>query len=251
MPRLKLTLAYDGTAFHGWQIQAATGERTVQDCLERALGRICGAEVRCHGSGRTDAGVHALGQVVHADVPDSRAGLDWRKSLNSLLPDDVSVLSAETAPGDFHARYSALSKSYTYSIWPERRYDIPQRRNYVWTTGPLDLEAVDEAARRMIGERDFACFQNVGTPVKSTVRTVTGIERVPGMSPGEQTLRFTADGFLKQMVRNMVGLLVEIGRGRFSPGDVAGIIQGRDRNVAFPTAPPQGLCLESVRYPEA
>lgn len=251
MQRLKLTLAYDGTDFHGWQIQAGSGLRSVQGCLEEALSRICDAPVRAHGSGRTDAGVHALGQVAHADVPESRTGLDWRKALNALLPDDVSVLDARPAPDGFHARLSAVSKTYTYSFRPERRYEIPQRRNYVWAAGPLDLDAMDEAARLMIGRRDFACFQNVGTPVKSTVRTVTDIRRTPGPFPDEEVLRFTADGFLKQMVRNMTGLLVEVGRGRFAPGDVARIIEARDRGAAFPTAPPQGLCLERVRYPEA
>lgn len=249
MPRLRLTIAYDGTDFCGWQIQAGRKDRTVQGCLEEAMSRICDGPIRAHGSGRTDSGVHALGQVVHADVPESRAGLDWRKSLNSLLPYDISVLEAELAAPDFHARYSAQSKDYTYSLWPERRYDIPQRRNFVWATGPLDWEALDKAARLMMGEHDFACFMNVGTPVNSTVRTVTRIERMPGLFPGEELLRFSADGFLKQMVRNMTGLLVEIGRGRFSSGDVPGIIAGRDRNVAFRTAPPQGLCLEAVHYP--
>ena len=249
MPRLRLTIAYDGTDFCGWQLQAGRADRTVQGCLEEALSRICAHPVRAHGSGRTDSGVHALGQVVHADVPEARAGLDWRKSLNALLPADVSVLDAALAAADFHARYSALSKDYTYSLWPESRYDIPQRRNYVWAVGPLDWEAVDAASRHMIGEHDFASFMNAGTPVKTTVRTVTRIERTDGAFPGEVLLRFSADGFLKQMVRNMTGLLAEVGRGRFAPGDVPGIIQGRDRKVAFATAPPQGLCLEAVHYP--
>jgi len=249
MARLKLVLAYDGTAFNGWQLQAGSGQRTVQGCLEQALARICAAPVRAHGSGRTDSGVHALGQVVHADIPEERVDVPWQRSLNAILPDDISVLHAALAAPDFHARYSALSKTYTYSLWPESRYDIPQRRNFVWSTGTLDFAAMDEAAKHLVGEHDFASFQNVGTPVKSTVRTVTLIAREPGLFPGEEVWRFEADGFLKQMVRNMVGLLVEVGRGRFAPADVRAILEGCDRKAAFPTAPPQGLTLAAVRYP--
>lgn len=249
MPRLKLVLAYDGTGFNGWQIQAGSGQRTVQGCLEEALTRICNAPVRAHGSGRTDSGVHALAQTVHADIPENRTDMPWQRALNAVLPDDVSVLHASLAADDFHARYSALSKTYTYSLWPESRYDIPQRRNFVWATGALDFEAMDAAARHYVGEHDFKAFQNVGTPVKSTVRTVTLAAREPGLFPGEVCWRFEADGFLKQMVRNLVGLLVEIGRGRFAPDDIPGIIRGRDRKIAFVTAPPQGLTLAAVRYP--
>ncbi len=248
MPRIKLTLAYDGTDFCGWQIQQGRPDRTVQGELERALSLICDREVRAHGAGRTDAGVHALGQVAHCDVPDSRAEVPWARALNAKLPGDVRVLAAEAATDDFHARYSAVGKTYTYSLWPESRYDIPQRRNFSWSCGPLDEEAMDAAARAMLGTRDFKCFQNVGTPVRSTVRTVTSITRGPGLFPGETDWVFQADGFLKQMVRNMTGLLVAVGRGRFAVGDVARIIENRDRGVAYATAPPQGLTLTSVSY---
>ncbi|BBD09622.1 tRNA pseudouridine(38-40) synthase TruA [Desulfovibrio ferrophilus] len=249
MPRLKLILAYDGTNFNGWQIQAGSTQRTVQGSLEKALSKICNQHIRAHGSGRTDTGVHALGQVVHADIPDNRVDAPWQRALNALLPADISVLHASLAPQDFHVRFDALSKTYTYSLWPENRYDIPQRRNFVWATGALDLEAMDRAARLMVGQYDCKCFQNTGTPVDNTVRTVTLVAREPGQFPGEVCYRFEADGFLKQMVRNMVGLLVWIGRGRFSPEDVPTIIAGQDRTVAFPTAPPQGLTLVAVHYP--
>ncbi|MBU1003226.1 MAG: tRNA pseudouridine(38-40) synthase TruA [Proteobacteria bacterium] len=249
MPRLKLILAYDGTGFNGWQIQAGTNQRTVQGCLEKALSIICNQHVRAHGSGRTDTGVHALGQAVHADIPKTRVDAPWQQALNALLPKDISVLHASLVPQDFHVRFAALSKTYTYSLWPESRYDIPQRRNFVWATGPLDLEAMDKAARLLVGRYDCKCFQNMGTPVEDTVRNVTLVAREPGLFPGEECFRFEADGFLKQMVRNMVGLLVWVGRGRFDPLEVPKIIAGRDRKVPFPTAPPQGLTLAAVRYP--
>lgn len=248
MQRIKLTLAYDGTEFSGWQLQRGRGDRTVQGELERVLAQICEGEVRVHGAGRTDAGVHALGQVAHCDVPGKRADVPWQRALNSKLPDDVRVIEAAAVPDDFHARFSATGKTYTYSLWLGSRYDVPQRRNFSWACGPLDEEAMDAAARCMTGTRDFKCFQNVGTPVKSTIRTVVSITRGPGLFPGETDWVFTADGFLKQMVRNMVGLLVAVGRGRFAPGDVARIIEDRDRAVAYSTAPPQGLTLTRVHY---
>lgn len=248
MPRLKLTLAYDGTAFCGWQIQQGRPERTVQQVLERALEDICAEPVRVHGAGRTDSGVHALGQVAHCDVPATRAGVPWARALGARLPDDVSVLAAEVVDDAFHARFSAQAKTYTYSLWPEGRYHIPQRRNFAWATGPLDEAAMDAAARHMTGTRDFRCFQNTGTPVNSTVRTVLAVVRGPGVFPGETDWRFCADGFLKQMVRNMMGLLVAVGRGRFAPGDVERIVAGRERAVAFATAPARGLCLTRVHY---
>lgn len=248
MPRLKLTLAYDGTDFCGWQIQQGRPDRTVQGELEKALARICNQQVRVHGSGRTDSGVHALGQVAHADIPEQRRGVDWRRSLNSLLPDDVSVLEHELVPDDFHSRYCAKSKVYTYTLWPNSRFNIPQRRKFLWSTGPLDFDAMDAAAELLEGEHDFSAFQNVGTPVKDTVRTVTRVERSRGAYPGEVVWTFQANGFLKQMVRNMTGLLVEIGRGRFAPEIVPEIIAGGDRCVAYPTAPPQGLTMAQVIY---
>lgn len=249
MPRLKLILAYDGTDFNGWQIQAGTNQRTVQGCLEEVLAQICNQHIRAHGSGRTDTGVHALGQAVHIDIPDKRMDVPWQQALNALLPRDISVLHVGPVPPEFHVRFDALSKTYTYSLWPESRYDIPQRRNFVWATGPLDLEAMDQAARLLVGRYDCKCFQNMGTPVDDTVRNVILVDREPGLFPGEVCFRFEADGFLKQMVRNMIGLLVWIGQGRFSPTDVPGIIAGLDRGAPFPTAPPQGLTLMAVRYP--
>lgn len=250
MPRLRLDIAYEGTAYCGWQIQAGRADQpTIQGLVESVMTRVCGCPVRAFGSGRTDSGVHALGQVAHMDIPADKAGVDWMRACNALLPDDVAVTAAALVPDDFHARYSATSKTYAYSLWLNGRYVLPQRRRYVWKTGPLDMAAMDEAAKRLAGEHDFASFQNTGTPVKSTVRTVTEITRSAGAFADEVVWRFSADGFLKQMVRNLMGLMVEVGRGRFAPQDVDRVLAAAERSaVRYVTAPPQGLCMEHVDY---
>jgi len=247
--RIRLRVAYDGTDFCGWQIQPA--QRTVQGVLEEALSRIAGGFVRVHGSGRTDSGVHALCQICHFDVAESRTHIPWQRALNALLPDDVSVLEAGLAASDFHSRYSALSKTYAYTLWLAPDFLLPQRRKYVWACGPVDAAAMATAAEELLGTHDFACFQNTGTPVSDTVRTMTLARSHAGGCEHEVVWRFSADGFLKQMVRNIMGCLVAVGRGKVSPSDVRSIIKGKDRTVAPGTAPAQGLCLELVRYPDS
>jgi tRNA pseudouridine38-40 synthase len=250
--RLKLTLAYDGTDFSGWQTQEWIGKeqpRTVQAVLESAFGRILGHSVRLHASGRTDAGVHALGQIAHVDVPDERAELPWAKALNANLPDDVTVLQAEAVSPDFHARFSARSKVYAYHLYEGERRALPMRRRYVWATGPLDEAAMLKTAAQLIGKHDFKAFQNAGTPVRDTVRTVARFERSAGLMPGEWIWRVEAEGFLKQMVRNLMGLLVDVGRAKLSPDAVQELLTGCPRECApFATAPAQGLFLERVLY---
>jgi len=247
MPRFLLTLAYDGTDFSGWQLQA--GDRTVQGEVEASLARLVGAPVRVHGSGRTDAGVHALGQTAHFDCPEERAAVPWQRALNATLPPDVRVLRCDRVAADFHARYHALAKTYEYGLWHQGGFCLPQRRRFVWNCGPLDFAAMDEASRLLAGTHDFAAFQNTGTPVKSTIRTVSDISRHPGPTPSETVWRFTADGFLKQMVRNLMGCLVACGRGRIAPADAARILGGADRALAPATAPARGLTLIGVAYP--
>ena len=246
MARLKLTLAYDGTDFSGWQLQPR--DRTVQGAVESAVARILGAPVRVHGSGRTDAGVHALGQVAHFDCPDERADLPWRRALNATLPPDVRVVDAVPVDEEFHARYSAISKTYEYTLWHEPDYCLPQRRRFVWACGPVDFAAMEAAAGELVGEHDFAAFQNVGTPVKSTVRTLASLTRHPGGTPQESVWRFEADGFLKQMVRNIMGCLVACGRAKLAPPGVLTILASGDRSAAPATAPPQGLTLVGPEY---
>jgi len=246
MPRIKLTLAYDGTDFAGWQLQPR--DRTVQGELETALAEILGTPPRVHGSGRTDSGVHAMGQVAHFDCPENRANIPWQKALNAIMPKDVRVLMAERVDGDFHVRYSAKGKLYEYVLWHNRAFCLPHRRRFVWDCGPVDFEKMEAAAALLVGEHDFAAFQNVGTPVKSTVRTIRDISRHAGITEHETAWRFTADGFLKQMVRNLMGCLVAVGRGKISMDEMQKILLSKDRSLAPATAPPQGLSLISVDY---
>jgi len=247
MTRIRLTLAYDGTDYCGWQFQPR--DRTVQGEVEKALATILGKPLRVHASGRTDAGVHALGQVVHFDCAEDRQGIAWQRGLNSLLPPDVKVVDCAVVPSDFHARYSAVSKTYEYALWHKREYCLPQRHRFVWKCGPLDFLRMEEAAAMLGGEHDFASFQNVGTDVRSTVRTITDISRHPGVTGFESVWRFTASGFLKQMVRNLTGCLVACGKGKLSPRDVSEILLSTDRTLAPATSPPQGLTLVRVDYP--
>ncbi len=254
--RLKLVLAYQGTDFSGWQLQAETHGRpvrTVQGCLEAALAKLCGRPTRVHASGRTDAGVHALGQVAHADVPDHR-DIPWRKALNALLPSDIAVLSAVPAPDSFHARYSARAKTYSYTLWNEHRFLLPQRRAFVWNAalhGTPDPDLMLRAAEALEGEHDFAAFQNTGTDIRNTVRTVYEISSGPGQTPHETVWTFRADGFLKQMVRNLMGCMAAAGRGKVSVLNIRSIMKEGDRSGAPATAPASGLCLEHVEYEDA
>ncbi len=248
MKRLKMIVAYEGSKFCGWQIQP--GVRTVQNELEKAIATITGEPVRVYGSGRTDSGVHALGQVVHFALPENRANVPWQKALNSILPDDITLLSAEVVDENFHAQFSSVRKTYSYSLWLENGFLLPWRRHFVWACGPLNLSAVDEAMECFIGEHDFASFQNVGTPVSNTIRTILEFKRLPGETEQEITLEICGTGFLKQMVRNIVGCLVEVGRGKAQPDFVRSVLERKDRTLAPATAPPQGLCLSSVYYGE-
>jgi tRNA pseudouridine38-40 synthase len=246
MPRIRLTVAYVGTRYLGWQIQGRG--QTVQGVLEEKLARICEEPVRVHGSGRTDSGVHALGQVAHFDAPESKTRIPWQRALNSMLPDDIAVIDAREAEPGFHARFSVRSKRYAYTLWTEPEFTLPQRAPFVWPVRNLDAAAMDLAATFLAGTHDFAAFQNAGTEVKGTVRTLEPLRREAGQHPCEWVFRFPADGFLKQMVRNLMGLLVEVGRGGMTPEEARAVLESRDRRLAPATAPPQGLTLEEVMY---
>ena len=247
MTRLRLDLAYIGTHFHGWQLQPNC--RTVQGCLEQALERVCTQPVRVHGAGRTDSGVHALNQVAHCDIPSARTGVPWQRSLNSLLPSDMAVTDVRWVRPDFHARFSSIGKIYSYTLWARKDYVLPQRRPFVWPVGPLNLDLLQAGASALCGERDFTSFQNVGTAVSTAVRTLRRVEAQAAEAMGEVVCTFEADGFLKQMVRNLVGTLVALGRCELELSDLKRILESRDRTLAPATAPPQGLCLEKVLYP--
>lgn len=251
MSRLKLTLAYKGTRFAGWQVQehpSKENPRTVQGCLEDALQRILGEHRRVQGAGRTDAGVHALGQVAHVDIPDNKQHIAWQAALNHHLPNDLVVVDAVYVSDTFHARYDALNKTYAYTLWLERSYVLPQRSHYVWPVGPLDLENMRIAMDILLGEHDFACFQNTGSDVGSTVRTLLGLEMEQSRRFPEITIYVTASGFLKQMVRNITGCLVATGLGKMHAHDIHALLEQKDRSLAPATAPACGLTLECVRY---
>jgi len=251
MPRIMLHLAYDGADFSGWQLQG--GARTVQGEVEAALARIVGKRLHVQGAGRTDAGVHAAGQRAHFDAPERLSHVPWRVALNSLMAPDVRVVDARPAPPGFHAQFSATSKTYAYTLWHDRTHVDPLRRRFVWDVPPLDLAAMDAAARIFIGTQDFESFRNAGTTMgpRGTVRTVTALWRSPGQTPAEITWRISADGFLKQMVRNIVGCLVAVGKAKVAPEAVRSILLRRDRNHGLPTAPARGLCMERVEYGDA
>ena len=246
MPRLALRIAYDGTHFAGWQIQPR--ERTVQGSLEVALAKVCNRRIRVHGAGRTDSGAHALGQNAHCDIPQDKIGVPWRKALNSLLPSDVCVISGQWAEESFHARYSARGKVYSYTLWTAPEYVIPQRRPFVWPVGELDPQAMRLVAEVFPGRRDFAAMQNMGTPVTHTMRSVESVRLDRGQRSEEIVVSITAEGFLKQMARIMVGCLVQAGRHKLSPEIMEAILDSRDRSRAPATAPARGLCLERVLY---
>jgi len=255
--RLKLLLAYVGTCYSGWQIQKKPNPpRTIQDELETALHTLAGVRVRVHASGRTDAGVHAKGQVAHCDVPDSKSGFDWRSSLNALLPQDIRVIDACLVREDFHARNNGASKTYAYQFWQERRFIPPELAPFVWNCGPLDLKLMRRALPHLLGKQDFAALRNVGTDVKTTLRTIFSAEitEMPLMEdypPHRPLLRLTvsANGFLKQMLRNISGLLAACGKGRTEPEAVSALLAARCRE-ALPsaTAPACGLTLLRVEY---
>jgi len=247
MRNIKLTVAYDGTEYHGFQEQRGTGLKTVQEVLEKSLARLAGRFVRVIGAGRTDAGVHARGQVVNFDadgwhIPVERIVL----ALNGVLPPDVAAICAESVPADFHARFSATAKTYCYTLYNSRVPSPFHRRYSLFVPRPLNDNAMRAAAERLVGEHDFASFQAVGTPVKSTVRI---LYRVTVEREGPLVfLRFRGNGFLYNMVRIMVGTLLEVGLGKRPPEDISAVLAARDRTRAGPTVPPQGLCLEEVEY---
>ncbi|NLW07829.1 MAG: tRNA pseudouridine(38-40) synthase TruA [Clostridia bacterium] len=246
MPRLNISLAYDGTAYAGWQVQPAAHGPTVQGVVADALTRLTGEKINPVAAGRTDAGVHARGQVISFDTTANIPVERWPLALNSHLPQDIVALAAETVTDDFHARFSACWKWYRYTIHNHRIADVFRRR-YSWQVRqPLDREAMVTAAAYLVGRHDFRAFCAKGSSVTSFERDVKRIEL---SSEGSYIyLDFVANGFLYHMVRNMVGTLVEVGRGRLKPEVIKAILASRCRERAGPTAPPQGLCLEKVGY---
>ncbi len=246
MPCIRLTLEYDGRAFAGWQVQRG-GVRSVQGALEDALAAITGERVRVIGAGRTDAGVHAEGQVASAPVASELSPQVLYKALNAHLGPDLVVLRAEAAPDGFHALRDARAKLYRYAVWNGEDRSPLRSARFWHVPAPLDVSAMRQAATALVGRHDFASLQTTGSSVTSTVRTISRLE-LEGEARGEIRLWVQGDGFLRRMVRGLAGTLVEVGLGRRSQDGMAALLAARDRSRAGLSAPAHGLTLVRVEY---
>lgn len=248
MIKFKLIIAYDGTAYQGWQVQKiGTG---VQEKVEAALAKLFPSAPRVHSSSRTDTGVHALGMVVHFETSPTEGKMPARKlalAINAHLPEDVRVLSAARARGKFHARFDATGKQYRYCVWNHPAMNPLLRRTAWHVTRPLDLKAMRAAAELFVGRHDFQSFAaNPGYQKESTVRSLTRCE-IKRSGP-QWTFVIEGDGFLYKMCRGLVGTLVQVGEGKITAEDIPAILAGRDRRIAGMTAPAHGLVLWKVFY---
>jgi tRNA pseudouridine38-40 synthase len=242
--RIKLVIHYDGSGYHGWQRQLE--HMTVQEMLEIALERLCEQSIEVVGSSRTDAGVHALGQVAHFDFASPVPTKNLAKALNNLLPDDITIAQAVEVPDTFHAVCSVKSKWYRYTICIEPIRPVLEIRHCWHRPGTLDIEKMQRAAQQLMGQKDFKSFACAADQRQSSVRTIykcSVTDKMPWIH-----IDVEADGFLYNMVRNIVGTLVEIGRGRWQPEEIDRILAAKDRNAAGPIAPASGLCLMEIFY---
>ncbi len=250
MRTIKLTLAYDGAAYAGWQVQSR--EKSIQQVVETAIAKITGETSRVTASGRTDAGVHALGQVVAFRTQSQLPTAVLQRALNAALPRDIAVLEASEVPEGFHATLSAKRKRYRYLLHDAPVRDVFRRRTTWHCPRGLDAEAMHRAAQSLLGTHDFSSFQTQGSPRKTAVRTVFDISVRRGFEgdPHLIAIEIEADGFLYNMVRTIVGSLVRVGLHARSEGWIAEVLAARDRRAAGPTAPPHGLFLVEVKYDE-
>ncbi len=244
--RFKLTIAYDGTGYAGWQVQP--GHATVQQAVEEAIATTVGAEVKLHGSGRTDRGVHSRGQVAHFDAETRMSAKSMLLALNSRLPADIRILAAETVPADFHARRSATAKEYRYVVWNGPVMPPWERLYALLVHRPLDLDLVRDGARRFVGEHDFVAFMaNPQRALETTVRTIYEFE--VSKSGRRITFRVKGSGFLYKQVRSMVGMLIRVGTGAEKAETISRLLDASaPRTAHVPSAPPQGLTLWKVWY---
>jgi len=245
MPRYKLTIEYDGAPFVGWQIQA--NGLSVQGVLADAIAAFAGERAGVHGAGRTDAGVHALGQVAHVDLAKDWDADTVRDALTAhLRPHPVAVIAAERVPDDFDARFSAAKRHYLYLI-VNRRADLTLERGRAWRVGkPLDARAMHNAATRLLGRHDFTTFRDAECQAKSPVKT---LDRLDVHRDGDHvSIEASARSFLHSQVRSMVGSLVAVGEGRWTGADLSAALAARDRAACAPVAPPEGLYLVRVDY---
>jgi len=256
MRNIKLTIEYDGTNYCGWQIQP--GCNTIQGILESTLSKITKSKVDVIGAGRTDAGVHALGQVANFKTESNMTPNEFKLALNSLLPRDIVINQVEEVDESFHSRFDAISRTYHYTILNSK---TPSAflRNYVYLfPKPIDINIMNDACKYLIGTYDFSSYASLGDPIRNSIRTVTFAKwdllnsnlSVLGYESGHQLIRFCikANAFLRGMVRAIVGTLLNVGIGKINPEKVKEILELRDRTKAGPSLPAKGLCLVSVDY---
>jgi tRNA pseudouridine38-40 synthase len=241
---IALVIEYNGARFAGWQVQP--GQRTVQQSITDAIAAVTGEAVKLIGSGRTDSGVHAEGQVANFKTQSSIKTSRFPAAINSHLAADAAVIEARDVPPDFHARHDAVGKTYRYTISTRAVKPVFSRELAVWVPRAMDVAAMREAAAHLVGTHDFNSFRAQGKIDKDAVRTIERID----IDEDDNVLRmyFAGTGFLYMMVRIIVGTLVEVGWGQRAPGDMPGVIEARRRGAAGHTAPPEGLCLIEVRY---
>lgn len=245
MKNYKIIVQYDGTRYKGWQVQKST-DMTIQGKLQDVLSTMIGQEVEVIGSGRTDAGVHAYGQVANFHVPTHFKAQDIMEYLNHYLPMDIAVVNIQEVDERFHARYHAVSKTYVYRIHTSTIPNVFERKYMYTYTQPLNVNRMRQAASYMLGTHDFMAFCGNKKMKKSTVRTVTAINIEE--KENEIQISYTGDGFLQQMIRIMTGTLIEVGNGNKQPEDILSILESKVRENAGYTVPPEGLILKQVQY---
>lgn len=244
MRNIKLIIEYDGTNYGGWQKQK--NNKTIQETIEKAIKQLTDEEVELTGSSRTDAGVHAKGMVANFYTDSSIPSDRFREAINTKLPDDIGIIFSEEVEESFHARYNSKGKTYRYSIVNRYEKVCIGRQTSYQVKDKLDLKLMREACKYFIGKHDFKAFRTEGSSVKTTTRTISQLEIINNNNNFD--IIITADGFLYNMVRIIVGTLVEVGKGKIRPKDIDDIIKSKDRTKAGPCAPAKGLCLEKVYY---
>lgn len=243
----RIVLQYEGSRYDGWQKQGNT-ERTIQGRLEQVLCRMAGEAVEVHGSGRTDAGVHALGQVANFHLKGAWTAKAVQEYLNHYLPEDIAVTACDVVSDRFHSRFNAVQKTYVYQIEMGAKRDVFRRRTQYALGEQLDAAAMRQAAELLCGTHDYKSFCGNKKMKKSTVRTINSIVIEQETGSSCLKLSFTGNGFLQNMIRILVGTLIEVGQGKRSPQSMTDILNQKNRQAAGFTAPPEGLCLVSVRY---
>ena len=245
MKNYKITIQYDGTRYRGWQVQNST-DMTIQGKLQSVLSEMTGQFVEVIGSGRTDAGVHAYGQVANFHIPEGYSSQEILEYLNHYLPMDIAVIDIEEVDERFHARFHAVEKTYMYRIHRSMIPNVFERKFMYTYTEALDVSEMRKAAQILIGTHDYMAFCGNKKMKKSTVRTVRAINIEE--TENELRISYTGDGFLQNMIRIMTGTLIEVGNGTKSCADIVKILEGRERQLAGYTVPPEGLCLVNVSY---